>query len=186
MRLRHELTVDAPLERTWAALLDVERVLGSRPGATIERVGHDGLCRGGLALDAGDRTLAYEGTLRLCDADLDDHVVSYEARGGEREGTGTADAVVSGRLEPVGESTRVVVETELNLTGVAARLAPDVVEAAAGRLLGGVAEDLERSLQPVAASRCPGRRLTLGVAGAGAALVALVLLTRRSGARSRW
>lgn len=186
MRLRHELTVNAPLDRTWAALLDVERVLGSRPGATLERVGQDGLCRGGLALEAEDRTFAYEGTLRVCDADLDDHVVTYQARGREREGTGTADAIVAGRLEPTGETTRVVVETELNLTGVAARLAPEVVEAAAGRLLGGVAEDLQRSLQPVCASRRPGRRLKLGVAGATAALLTLALLARRSGARSRW
>ena len=38
MKLQNEFTVEAPLERTWSTLLDVERVASCLPGASIEPV----------------------------------------------------------------------------------------------------------------------------------------------------
>jgi carbon monoxide dehydrogenase subunit G len=143
VRLQNEFTVAAPLERTWNTLLDVERVASCLPGASIEPVGEDGLYRGSIRLKAGPVSLSYSGTVRLADIDADEHVVSFDARARETKGTGTAAATIRNRLEPAGDGTRVVVETDLNVTGRPAQFGRGLMEDVASKILGDFAGRLE-------------------------------------------
>ena len=56
MKLRNEFTVAAPLERTWATLLDVPRVAAALPGAAIEPGGANGDYRGRMKVKIGPVT----------------------------------------------------------------------------------------------------------------------------------
>jgi uncharacterized protein len=143
VRLQNEFTVAAPLERTWNTLLDVERVAACLPGASIEPVGEDGLYRGSIRLKAGPVSLSYSGTVRLADIDADEHVASFDARARETKGTGTAAATIRNRLEPAGDGTRVVVETDLNVTGRPAQFGRGLMEDVAAKILGDFAGRLE-------------------------------------------
>ena len=144
MRLSNEFTVAAPLERTWQTLLDVERVAGCLPGASIEPVGEDGMYRGSMRIKVGPVSMSYSGTVRLADVDADEHVASFDARAKETKGIGTAAAVIRNRLEPAGEGTHVVVETDLNVTGRAAQFGRGLMEDVAARMLGDFAGRLEQ------------------------------------------
>jgi carbon monoxide dehydrogenase subunit G len=144
LKLANEFVVAAPLERTWQTLLDVERVAGCLPGATIEPVGQDGLYRGAVRIKAGPVTMAYNGTVRLADVDADEHVASFDARARETKGTGTAAATIRNRLEHAGDGTRVIVETDLNVTGRPAQFGRGLMEDVAGRMLSDFAVRLER------------------------------------------
>jgi uncharacterized protein len=144
VKLSNEFTVAAPLERTWQTLLDVERVAGCLPGASIEPVGEDGMYRGSMRIKVGPVSVSYSGTVRLADVDADDHVASFDARAKETKGTGTAAAVIRNRLEPAGEGTHVVVETDLNVTGRAAQFGRGLMEDVAARMLGDFAGRLEQ------------------------------------------
>lgn len=143
MKLQNEFTVAAPLERTWNTLLDVERVASCLPGASIEPVGEDGMYRGSMRLKAGPVSLSYSGTVRLADVDADEHVASFDARARETKGTGTAAATIRNRLEPAGDGTRVVVETDLNVTGRPAQFGRGLMEDVASKILGDFAGRLE-------------------------------------------
>jgi uncharacterized protein len=143
VRLQNEFTVAAPLERTWNTLLDVERVASCLPGASIEPVGEDGLYRGAMRLKAGPVSLSYSGTVRLADVDTDEHVASFDARARETKGTGTAAATIRNRLEPAGDGTRVVVETDLNVTGRPAQFGRGLMEDVASKILSDFAGRLE-------------------------------------------
>jgi uncharacterized protein len=143
VKLQNEFTVEAPLERTWNTLLDVERVASCLPGASIEPVGEDGLYRGSMRLKAGPVSLSYSGTVRLADVDADEHVASFDARARETKGTGTAAATIRNRLEPAGDGTRVVVETDLNVTGRPAQFGRGLMEDVASKILGDFAGRLE-------------------------------------------
>lgn len=163
MRLTSELIVDAPLERTWPALLE----LG-----------------GPVSVDLGGE---YEGAARLDDADEDEHAAGFHAQARETEGHGMATATIAARLSESEGTTRVEVETELRLTGAATppdqeglqrvadellarlveRLAPAAAEAArehsqADRSVAELARELlaaqqERERQPGARSPAPAR-----------------------------
>jgi uncharacterized protein len=144
MKLSNEFTVAAPLERTWETLLDVESVAACLPGASIEPVGEDGMYRGSMRVKVGPVTMAYSGTVRLADVDADQHVASFDARAKETKGAGTAAAIIRNRLEPAGDGTHVVVETDLNVTGRAAQFGRGLMEDVASKMLADFAGRLEQ------------------------------------------
>lgn len=199
MQLRNEAVVAAPLEETWAVLLDVPRVARALPGATIEPEPVEGGHRGSLRVRLGPVTVQYEGVARLQDADEDEHVATFHLQGRETRGHGGATATITNRLFPVDGSTRVVVETDVAVTGRAAQFGRGLLEDVAGRMIDQFAARLERELLAgEAAEPAPAARgeeaLDLGAAawrpllrrygwalglGAAGALALVALRTRR-------
>jgi uncharacterized protein len=172
MRLTNELEVAAPLRRTWDAWLDVPRLARALPGASISPDVIDGAHRGTLEVRLGPVGAEYAGTVRLEDVDEDARMASLRFLGREARGQGTVAATVTSRLTPADGRTRVVVETDLHVTGGHARLGREVFEEVAGALLGELAAGLERQLTGLAEPETA--PLDLGAAGAGA-------LRRRAG-----
>jgi carbon monoxide dehydrogenase subunit G len=122
MRLTSELTVDAPLERAWAAVLELGGPVRVELGAE------------------------YEGTARLDDADEDEHAAGFYAQARETAGHGLAAAMIAARLSEEDGGTRIAVDTDLRLTGEA-RPGQDALQAAADDLLERVAAYLKRRLE---------------------------------------
>lgn len=167
MKLQNEFTVAAPLERTWDLLLDIQRVAQCLPGATIEPA-DDGVYHGKMKMRLGPMTLDYKGAARLAEVDDDDHVATIDVKGKEARGQGTASATIRNRVEPADGGTRVVVETDLNITGRPAQFGRGIMEDVASRMLGDFAKRLEQELQeePQAA---PAQEAPQPVAGTRAA-----------------
>jgi len=151
MRLRNEFVVGVPLERTWDTLLDVARVAGALPGATIEPEAEGGAWRGRMKVKLGPLTTEYTGTARVQDADEDDRVMSFRVEGRELRGQGSAAATITARLARADGGTRVVVETDVQIAGRQAQLGRGLMEDVAGAILGQFAGRLERELRGAAA-----------------------------------
>jgi uncharacterized protein len=146
MKLRNEVFVPAPLEQTWPLLLDVPRMMRALPGATVESDGAEGVYRGALKVRLGPVAMEYEGSARLVDVDEDEHLASLHVEGRERRGHGGAAATITNRLVPEEGGTRLVVETDLAVTGRAAQFGRDLMEDVAGNLLEQFARGLEAAL----------------------------------------
>jgi hypothetical protein len=144
MKLTNEVVVPAPLERTWSLLLDVPRVVRALPGATVEPDAAEGAYRGALKVRLGPVAVEYEGVARLEDVDEDEHAATFRIEGRERGGHGGATATIVNRLLPDDDGTRLVVETDLAVTGRAAQLGRGLMEDVAGSLLEQFASGLER------------------------------------------
>jgi len=211
--LHNEFTVDAPVEATWAALLDVPAVGGCLPGAVIEPDGEDGSFAGRMKVKLGPVVSEYAGAARLTDVDEQARTMVYEVSGREARGHGSASATISGRLLDQGASTRVVVDTDLSVTGRPAQFGRGIMQDVAGAMLDQFAAALSqmaggRSGEPSPKGGPPpagGRPdagtldLTAGVAAVmrrraivavcGLAIVGLgvaVLIRRRRSARAAW
>jgi carbon monoxide dehydrogenase subunit G len=143
MRLRNEMRVAVPPERTWRALLDLPRVARALPGAAVEPEPVDGAWRGTMTVRLGPVLAEYAGTARLADVDEDERVAGYHVQGREVGGPGTAAATITGRVLDAGGGTRLVVETDLRLTGREAHLGQGMVQDAAAAVLAGFAARLE-------------------------------------------
>jgi uncharacterized protein len=170
MQLRNEALVAAPLDETWRALLDVPRVARALPGATIEPEGVEGGYRGALKVKLGPVTMEYEGVARLLDVDEDDHVATFHLQGRETRGPGGATATITNRLADENGSTRVVVETDVAVTGRAAQFGRGLMEDVAGRMIEQFATRLEREVlagEPEPAAVLPSNRLLPGEGGSG-------------------
>ena len=148
MKLVNEFDVGVPMQRTWDTLLDVPRVARALPGATIDPEGEAGAWRGTMKIKLGPVTTEYAGTARVQDVDADDRVASYRVEGREARGQGSAAATITTRLAPgaSGQGTRVVVETDMQVTGRQAQLGRSLMEDVAGAILGEFAARLEREL----------------------------------------
>jgi len=144
MKLRNEVVVAAPLEETWRTLLDVARVARALPGASIAADGVEGVYRGSMRVKLGPVTAEYMGAATLEDADEDERVATFRVQGREARGHGTATATITNRLVPEeAGGTRVIVETELDITGKAAQFGRGILEDVSSRLLDQFASRLE-------------------------------------------
>lgn len=164
MKLTNEVVVPAPLERTWPLLLDVPRMVRALPGATVEPGSPEGVYRGSLKVRLGPVAMEYEGSARLEDVDEDEHVASFHVEGRERRGHGGAAATITNRLLPEADGTRLVVETELSVTGRAAQFGRDLMEDVAGNLLAQFADGLEAAVAGRDAAAAPAAALDIGAA----------------------
>jgi carbon monoxide dehydrogenase subunit G len=144
MQLENQFVVDAPLERTWSTLLDIQRVAQCLPGAELESDASDGLYRGSMQVKLGPMSLRYKGSARLAEVDEDGHVATIEVQAKEQKGQGTASARIRNQLRPLdAATTEVTVQTDLSITGRPAQFGRGIMEDVAGKMLEDFAKRLE-------------------------------------------
>jgi carbon monoxide dehydrogenase subunit G len=167
MKLVNEFDVGVPVDRTWSTLLDVPRVARALPGAKVDPEGDAGAWRGTMKIKLGPVTTEYAGTARVQDADEDDHVASYRVEGREARGQGSAAATITTRLAPGADGgTKVIVETDMQVTGRQAQLGRNLMEDVAGAILGEFAGRLEQELSGDGTSAAASSDEALDVGGA--------------------
>jgi carbon monoxide dehydrogenase subunit G len=158
LKLTNEFTVAVPLERAWETLLDIERVAGFLPGATIEPSDEQDVYRGSMRVKVGPMIVNYQGTARLVLADEAEHVADIAVQARDTKGQGTASATIRNRLVPYNGGTRVIAETDLSITGRQAQFGRGIMQDVASRMLDDFAKRFESYLligdieQPVAAA----------------------------------
>lgn len=136
MKLEQSFEVDAPIERVWQTLIDVEHVAPCLPGAAVTGRNEDGSYNGTFTVKIGPTTASYTGKLAMGEVDESAHTATMEAQGTDKRGQGGAKATIFSRLAPVdGAGTRVEVVTDYHITGRLARF---------GR--GGMIEDISEKL----------------------------------------
>ena len=72
MKIENEFTVNAPVQQAWEAMLDLERVAPCLPGAAIEEAA-DEEYQGTMAVNLGPISARYRGTVRIEEADEENH-----------------------------------------------------------------------------------------------------------------
>jgi uncharacterized protein len=148
MKLEHSFQVNAPLDRVWEALIDVERVAPCLPGAEITEAGDDGTYRGSFSVRLGPTTAAYRGELAMEEADAEAHRAVMRASGQDKRGQGSAKAtIVSAMREDAGVTT-VDVETDFTITGRLARFGRGgMMQDISNRLLRDFSDCLQRTIE---------------------------------------
>jgi uncharacterized protein len=144
--LTHEFAVEGDLETVWRTLLDLERVAGCLPGATIRATADEGRFEGEMKVKMGPMTVTYDGSASLVEVDAAAHRAVISLRAREAKGQGTALATVTNRVEQEGTRVRVCAETDLQVTGPQARFGRAIMEDVGNRVLGEFAKRLEAEI----------------------------------------
>ena len=149
MELRHEFTVPASPEETWAAFNDIESVALCFPGAAVTSVEGDTF-QGNCKVKLGPIALVYTGTGTFTEKDESAGRMVIDAKGKDKRGNGTAGAHVvatmTGREASQGTATHVEVLTDLNITGKPAQFGRGVMQDVSDKLLGQFVACLEQKL----------------------------------------
>jgi carbon monoxide dehydrogenase subunit G len=147
MKLEQSFEIAAPLERVWAALIDVEFVAPCLPGAELTGRDDDGGYRGTFTVKLGPTTASYSGILRIDDIDESAHTATLHARGTDKRGQGGATATIVNRLTASGAGTRVDAVTDMTITGRLARFGRGgMIEDVSNRMLRDFAACLQDKL----------------------------------------
>ena len=158
MKLEQTFEVQAPLAQVWEALNDLERVAPCLPGASITGHDEDGTYHGTFTVKLGPMTAAYNGTIRIEEADEATHTATLKARGTDKRGQGGASATIVNTLTERDGVTHVEAVTDFTITGRLAQF---------GR--GGMMQDVSNRLLRDFAT-CLSTRLAAAPAAAAAAV----------------
>ncbi|MEO3758264.1 SRPBCC family protein [Mycobacterium sp. B14F4] len=145
MELNNEFQVAVPAAKTWEVLTDVERVAPCLPGATLLSVDGDEFT-GAVKVKVGPITVSYKGVAAFQEKDAAAQRVVLKAEGKETRGNGNAAAIVTAQLKDEGDSTSVVINTDLTISGKAAQFGRGVLADVASNLIGQFAKSLEASV----------------------------------------
>src|SRR5665213_4261601 len=145
MELSNEFVVTAPIAATWAILTDLERIAPCLPGAQLDEVEGDEY-RGTVKVKVGPITSQYKGTATFVDLDVQNHKAVLRATGRDTRWQGNANATVTAQLSAEGDTTKVSVVTELDITGKVAQFGRGMLADISTKLLGQFAERLENDV----------------------------------------
>ena len=148
MKLENEFTVDAPVDKAWNVMLDLERVTPCLPGAQLTEQTGDGEHKGTMRVKLGPVTQDYQGKVWFEETDESQHRAVLRADGQDARGQGTASATITSTLqeENGGDSTRVRVETDMQITGKVAQFGRGLHQDVAEKIMGRFSDCLEKEL----------------------------------------
>jgi carbon monoxide dehydrogenase subunit G len=162
--LTTEFVVKAPVETLWSLLDQIETFVPCMPGAYyIARDGEDH--RVGVRMKVGIINTHFNGTVRYLEKDAANRTVTIRGTGKDVGGKASASATVVAALEPLPDAaTRVVIKTDLAITGRLAQFGSGVLTDIAGRLIAQFAQNLQRKITETQATLAP----SFGAAAASA------------------
>ena len=152
MQLENKFTIEAPLDKAWAALNTPETIAPCFPGATLTEYEGDSFT-GTVKVKLGPISLTYKGKGTYVERDDAAHRVVIEAAGRDSRGNGTANATVTGSLEADGpDKTAVTMVTDMTITGRPAQFGRGVISDVADKIIGQFAGCVAKKLAPEAGS----------------------------------
>jgi hypothetical protein len=150
---------DVPLspQQTWAVLMDIRRIAPCMPGAALTEVVDPQNFRGKIAVRLGPVALTFAGRVQFEDIDEVNHSARVKAQGSDDKGRGSANATATFRIEPSSSGSRVLIHTDLMLSGAVAQYGRGVgmIQATAGQIIGQFAANLRTQLEQRPAAAAP-------------------------------
>jgi carbon monoxide dehydrogenase subunit G len=148
MEFDNSFEVPLAPDEAWKLLLDVERIAPCMPGAQLTEVVDRNTYKGNIAVRLGPVALTFTGIVKLDEIDDANHKARVSAQGTDAKGRGGANAASIFRLEPAGSGSKVLVHTNLMLSGAVAQYGRGVgiIQATAAQLMDQFAKCLKEKL----------------------------------------
>ena len=117
MEFDNTLEVPLPPDEALKVLLDIKRIAACIPGAELTEVVDDMTYKGRVAVRLGPVALSLAGHAKIEEVDASARRVRVKTQGADPKGRGGADSVIDFRLEPAGEGTKVLIHSDVKLSG---------------------------------------------------------------------
>jgi len=157
MEFDNSFEVPLPPAQAWPVLMDIQRIAPCMPGAQLTDVVDKTTYKGNISVRLGPVALTFAGVIKFEEIDDVKHFARVKAQGTDAKGRGGANAAASFRLEPTAGGSKVLVHTDLALSGAVAQYGRGVgmIQATAAQLIKQFANNLKAefaSAPPAAAS----------------------------------
>src|SRR5580692_2573883 len=142
---------DVPLSpaQAWAVLMDVPRIAPCMPGAELTDVVDPQNFGGKISVRLGPVALAFAGRVQIDSIDEANHSARVKAQGNDAKGRGAANATATFRIESAGAGAKVLIHTDLMLSGAVAQYGRGIgmIQATAAQIIGQFAGNLRAQLE---------------------------------------
>jgi carbon monoxide dehydrogenase subunit G len=148
MEFDNSFEVPLPVGDAWTVLMDIRRIAPCMPGAELTDVVDERTYKGRIGVRLGPVALAFAGTVKFEEIDEANRTARVVAQGSDAKGRGAANAVASFHLDPVGDGTKVLVHTNLTLSGSVAQYGRGVgiIQMTAAQIITQFANNLKAQL----------------------------------------
>ena len=147
MQLENSFSVNAPPDRVFAYLLDINKVVGCVPGAELSEVVDPATFKGKVKVKVGPITVAYNGTARITDRDDAARSAAIEAEGRETTGPGSARAKAVMKVDAEGSGSMVKISTDYSVAGRVAQFGRGVMEDVSRRIVNEMAACIKANVE---------------------------------------
>ncbi len=148
MLISNSFEVPLPPDQAWKVLMDIPRIAPCMPGAELTDVVDENTYNGKVSVRLGPVALIFAGTVKFSEKDEVARKARMFAQGKDAKGRGGAHANVDFAIEPVASGSRVLVKTDLMLSGAVAQYgrASGMIQDVAQQLIGQFANSLKKQL----------------------------------------
>ena len=123
VELDHSFTTGKPIDETWEAILDLDRLVPCvEGGSVLERTGPESV-RAEIKVKMGAMSMTFTGTVEVIEQDASEHRAVMQVKSREAGGQGYANADVTFALSDGGGT----IHTAAQITGKAASMGEGVV-----------------------------------------------------------
>jgi carbon monoxide dehydrogenase subunit G len=123
VELDHSFSTGRPIDQTWEAILDLERLVPCvEGGSVLERTGPESV-KAEIKVKMGAMSMTFTGTVEVVEQDAGEHRAMMQVKSKEAGGQGYANADVTFALSDGGGT----IHTAAQITGKAASMGEGVV-----------------------------------------------------------
>jgi len=140
--------VPVPVDEAWNILMDIERIAPCVPGAELTEVVDENTHKGKISVKLGPVALTFNGQTKFEEKDGVSHRAKLKAQGTDAKGRGGAHANVSFHMEPSDKGSKVIIHTDLQLSGAVAQYGRGVgmIKDLAQQIIAQFATNLEKNV----------------------------------------
>jgi len=143
--------------QAWTVLMDIPRIAPCMPGAELTEAIDPQNFGGKISVRLGPVALAFAGRVQIDSIDETNHSARVKAQGNDAKGRGAANATATFRIEPAGGGSKVLIHTDLMLSGAVAQYGRGVgmIQATAAQIINQFATNLRSQLAQQAPAPAP-------------------------------
>jgi len=146
-QLINEFTVNRPIDEAWPIITDVEKIAPCLPGAELQEIAHDDewgeVYRGVVKVKLGAISTQFKGDAHFVEKDDENFTTELKGKGRDTGGRGNASADIKAHAESLSPtSTKVVVTTDLHITGKVAQFGRGILGDVSTKLIDQFAQNL--------------------------------------------
>ena len=150
-QLINEFTVNRPIDEAWPIITNVEKIAPCLPGAELQEVAHDDtwgeVYRGVVKVKLGAISTQFKGDAHFVEKDDVNYTTELKGKGRDTGGRGNASADIKAHAESLSPtSTKVVVTTDLHITGKVAQFGRGILGDVSAKLMEDFATNLNTML----------------------------------------
>jgi carbon monoxide dehydrogenase subunit G len=148
MEFDNAFDVPLPPDQAWAMLMDIPRIAPCMPGAELTEIIDPQNFSGKISVRLGPVALAFAGRVAFSSIDAIRHTARVTAAGSDAKGRGGANATATFRIEPDALGSKVLIHTDLMLSGAVAQYGrgAGMIQATAAQIIGQFAGNLRAQL----------------------------------------